>query len=172
MPGLAFPPVGRLGLASPPSPVLCSATTATRPSRWPLLPLGHRYLVCSFCSCPRLRSSSLPLRNPCVNARPAWSPGTPFPGCRQGNKWLSQVPRLPLCLHAPLFDPGGVLNTRPYAFRTAAFHPFDGVGFPAHCSRLSTVHDYTNFEAQSRGLLSRSPWLRTPVTGLTRRVRY
>jgi len=33
MPGLAFPPVGRLGLTSPPSPVLCSAKTALCPSR-------------------------------------------------------------------------------------------------------------------------------------------
>ena len=52
MPGLAFPPVGRLGLTSPPSAVLCSATTAICPSRWPVLPLGHRYLVCSLGSCP------------------------------------------------------------------------------------------------------------------------
>src|SRR5262249_54739737 len=29
----AFPPVGRLGLTSPPSSVLCAATTATSPSR-------------------------------------------------------------------------------------------------------------------------------------------
>src|SRR5499426_1428741 len=29
MPGVAFPPVGPLGLSSPPSPVLCSAKTAT-----------------------------------------------------------------------------------------------------------------------------------------------
>ena len=29
MPGVAFPPVGPLGLGSPPSPVLCSAKTAT-----------------------------------------------------------------------------------------------------------------------------------------------
>jgi hypothetical protein len=29
MPGAAFPPVGRLGLTSPPSPVLCAAKTAT-----------------------------------------------------------------------------------------------------------------------------------------------
>jgi hypothetical protein len=34
------------------------------------------------------------------------------------------------------------------------------------------VHDYTNFEAQSRGLHSRSPWPRTAVTGFARRVRY
>lgn len=33
MPGFAFPPVGRLGLTSPPSSVLCSTKTATRPSR-------------------------------------------------------------------------------------------------------------------------------------------
>ena len=29
MPGVAFPPVGPLGLSSPPSPVLCSAKTST-----------------------------------------------------------------------------------------------------------------------------------------------
>jgi hypothetical protein len=52
MPGLAFPPVGRLGLTSPPSQVLRSATTATCPSCWPVLPLGHQYLVCSVSSCP------------------------------------------------------------------------------------------------------------------------
>ena len=33
MPGVAFPPVGRLGLASPPSSVLCSTKTALCPSR-------------------------------------------------------------------------------------------------------------------------------------------
>lgn len=33
MPSFAFPPAGPLGLRSPPSSVLCSATTATRPSQ-------------------------------------------------------------------------------------------------------------------------------------------
>ena len=33
LPDVAFPPVGRLGLTSPPSAVLCDATTATCPSR-------------------------------------------------------------------------------------------------------------------------------------------
>ena len=36
-PDVAFPPVGRLGLSSPPSTVLCDATTATCPSRGPSL---------------------------------------------------------------------------------------------------------------------------------------
>ena len=47
-----------MGLTSPPSLVLCSATTANCPSRFPLLSLVHRYLGCSLCSCPRLRASS------------------------------------------------------------------------------------------------------------------
>src|SRR2546426_7371331 len=33
MPGVAFPPVGRLGLTSPPSSVLCFTKTAPCPSR-------------------------------------------------------------------------------------------------------------------------------------------
>jgi hypothetical protein len=78
-----------------------------------------------------LSSSALPLSNDCVNARPAWSPGTPLPAYLQGNKWLSQVPRLPLCLHAPLFDPGGVRSTRLVVLRTAASHLHESVGFPA-----------------------------------------
>jgi hypothetical protein len=41
-----------LGLTSPPSQVLCSATTAICPSQWSMLPLDHRYLVCSLSSCP------------------------------------------------------------------------------------------------------------------------
>jgi len=49
--------------------------------------------------------------------------------------------------------------------RTSAFTPKKNW-------RLSNVHNYTNFGAQSRGLFSCSPWLRTPITGLTRRVRY
>ena len=47
IPGLAFPPVGRLGLTSPPSLVLRSATTATRPSRCPLL-VARPPIPCSF----------------------------------------------------------------------------------------------------------------------------
>jgi hypothetical protein len=173
MPGLAFPPVGRLGLASPPSPVLCSATTTPCPSRWPLRPLGHRYLFVP--SVRVLSSSSLALRNPCVNARPAWSPGTPLPGCRQGNKWLSQVPRLPLCLHAPLFDPGGVLSTRLVALRTAAFHLIDGVGFPA--IQLTVILLSTTIQISGLNYAAcffAPPGFRRPLPAAqrTRRVRY
>src|SRR4030095_16392779 len=39
------------------------------------------------------------------------SVGTPTPDITQGDHWLSQVPESPLCMHAPLSDPGGVLDT-------------------------------------------------------------
>jgi hypothetical protein len=54
-----------------------------------------------------------------------------MPDFTQGDSWLSQVPESPLCLHAPLSDPGGVLNTRLVASRTAAFRPLETVGFPS-----------------------------------------
>ena len=133
MPGVACPPVGPVGLGSPLSPVLCAAQTATLPIS------GH-------CAC-RSRPDPLPalVRSWCpiwapdqVKApRPRqgfWSPGPPSPGCRQGDKWLSQVPELPLCMHAPLLDPGGVLVARLCALRTAAFRPLETVGFPLSTS--------------------------------------
>ena len=52
----------------------------------------------------------------------------PHSGIAQGDTWLSQVPELPLWMHALLLDPGGVLTARPYAFRTAAFRPVEAVG--------------------------------------------
>ncbi len=39
------------------------------------------------------------------------------------------MPQSPLCMHALLSDPGGVLGTRHVAPRTAAFRPLETVGF-------------------------------------------
>jgi hypothetical protein len=58
------------------------------------------------------------------------SAGSPDRQLLQGDRWLSQVPELPLWRHAPLSDPGGVLGTRHVASRTAAFRPLETVGFP------------------------------------------
>ena len=78
----------------------------------------HRRLVCEAdASSPRRASSPLV--------------GTPTPAFTQGNHWLSPVPESPLWIHAPLSDPGGVLNTRLGASRTAAFRPLHTVGFPS-----------------------------------------
>src|SRR6266849_2342905 len=59
-----------------------------------------------------------------------WSPGPPLRECAQGDRWLSHVPELPLCMHAPLSDPGGVLRTRHTAPRIAAFRRLHTVGVP------------------------------------------
>jgi hypothetical protein len=59
-----------------------------------------------------------------------WSPGPPLRASRQGARGLSHVPACPLCRHAPLSDPGGVLRTRRNAPRTAAFQRMQPVGYP------------------------------------------
>ena len=128
MPGVAFPLVGRLGLTSPPSPVLCV----------PLCPVSGRFAC-------RSRPSTLPaavafvvsLTGSWSGRSPHTTPGLlvarpPMPGTEQGDRWLSQVPELPPCMHAPLLDPGGVLVTRQSAPRTTAFRPLETVGFPLH----------------------------------------
>ena len=63
----------------------------------------------------------------------------PTPGIWQGDRWLSQVPELPLWLHAPLSDPGGVLDTCPSVSKTAAFRPLETVGFPLSTSLRVTL---------------------------------
>ena len=125
---VAFPPVGRLGLTSPRSPVLCDATTTIWPSRGPSLcrsfpdPLRASLSLCS----PRRARSLVEAPS---KRQGLWSPGPPVRDVRQGARGLSQVPELPLCSHAPLSDPGGALGTRHSAPRTAAFQSLHTVGF-------------------------------------------
>jgi hypothetical protein len=84
----------------PASNTFCPTSPSLRWVAWVSLPHPHRYyarlqlplvrlgVLCSrsftdtlFVPSVRvLSSSSLTLRNPCANAWPAWSPGTPFPG--------------------------------------------------------------------------------------------
>src|SRR5712692_8309278 len=127
MPGVAFPPVGPLGLGSPPSQVRCAAKT-------PSLPVSGR---CARRSLPdTLRASVAFVVSHLVSwfgGSPQATPGpgvarSPSPGMSQGARWFSQVPTSPLCMHALLSDPGGVLGTRPIAPRTAAFRPLETVG--------------------------------------------
>jgi hypothetical protein len=131
MPGLAFPPVGRLGLASPPSPVLCSATTATRPSRWPLLPLGLTFvsslafkLVAAqeplrqrpACLVSRYAISGLPTRKQVALPSSQATPLSACPALRP--RWCPE--------HSPLSHSGLLLS----ACMTAS-------AFPLYNSRLS-----------------------------------
>src|SRR6266446_565009 len=121
--------MGPVGLGSPPSPVLCDATTA-------ILSLSGRFACRSLpdtwrASVVRGVPSGLGTSGKAPRSHQGfWSPGPPFRVCRQGDRWLSQVPEFPLWRHAPLSDPGGVLGTCHDAPRTAAFQRMQTVGFP------------------------------------------
>ena len=129
MPGVAFPLVGPVGLGSPPSLVLCSAKTAT-------LPISGRFARRSLPDpSPASVRSWCPLRARALVEAPRprqglWSPGPLIREYAQGDRWLSQVPELPLWRHAPFSDPGGVPHTRQNASGTAAFRCVQTVGFP------------------------------------------
>ena len=136
MPGVAFPPVGSVGDGSPPSSVLCSAKTAIRPVSGRFarrsLPDTLRASARSCCPCwARGRVEALRPR------QGLGSPGPPGRVCRPGDRWLSQVPELPLWRYAPLSDPGGVPPARLGADRTAAFRCLHIVGFRTGCPILS-----------------------------------
>ena len=98
-----------------------------------VLPALPRYLVSRLLLCiPFLRKARV--KGGRFLATPGVFPSTvgpPQPDCTPGDHWLSHVPESPLCLHAPLSDPGGVLHTRLVASRTAAFRPLHAVGFPS-----------------------------------------
>jgi hypothetical protein len=94
MPGVAFPPVGPVGLSSPPSQVLCSAQTALARLRTLRLSLAPPYLAC-FCAFVVSLWGSWSGRNPQTTPGP-WVTRSPHLGVWQGDTWLSHVPELPL----------------------------------------------------------------------------
>jgi len=168
LPDGAFPPVGRLGLTSPLSSVLCAATTATSPSQGASLVARHPDTLPAsmVCGVPE----GLVTRGKLQATPGLLVTRSPNPGMQQGDRWLSQVPELPLWTHAPLLDPGGVLHTCHSAYRTVAFRPLETVGFPLdyRLRDILFVHDYTHFGAQSRGLRPRYTRLRTAPYGEAR----
>ena len=165
MPGVAFPPVGPVGLGSPPSPVLCSAQTAR------LSVAGH--FACR--SRPVTLSASVRSCSPLwahgrvEAARPRqglWSPG-PQSGMltrRQVALPSSQVTPVNACpalrprwcpRHSPLRAQDCCLPATGNRRRSPRS---DLEGYPA-------VHDSTHFGAQSHGLRPRYTRLRTPPCG-------
>ena len=134
MPGFTFPSVGPSGSGSPPSrPSHCFGLRYYDPLRLPLLRLGSLRLALDprYLACSRFRSLRLPGGGALpASAWPLLYTGWPFP-VSAARRWRSsRVPRLPLCAHAPLVDPGGVLSTRHSVSRTHAFRRVQNVGFP------------------------------------------
>ena len=90
----------------------------------------------------------------------------------QGDKWLSRVPTPTLWMHALVSDPGGDLNTCHSVSNSAAFQFPETVGF--HFQLHGSYHKTTGmiYRGSIQSLHSWSIWLRTPVTGFTRRFHY
>ena len=150
---------------------LCSATTTICSSRCPPLSLGHRYLACPVCSCPVSGSSTL--RNSCADAWPAWSPGTPFPALLTRKHLVLPSSQATLLNSCPALRPRWSPQHLPYRTQDCCLPlQLTTSAFPLSCLRLSTVHNYTIFEALSHGLFSCSPRLQTSVTGFTCEVHY
>jgi hypothetical protein len=168
MPGFAFPPVGPVGLASPPSPVLCSAKTA-------LLPVSGRFArrslpdtlpasVRSWCPHRLVIRSKLPDR-----AR-AFGRPVPHSGIMTRRQVALPSSRVTPVNACPALRPRWCPGRSPWraldcclpVLGNRRLSPRLGVeGYPA-------VHNYTYFGAPSRGLHPRSIQLRTPIAGFAR----
>jgi hypothetical protein len=164
----AFPPVGRLGLTSPPSSVLCAATTAA-------LPVSGSFTCRSF---PDPLPASV-VRGVPFGLMVEWKPpnharafGHPVPHSGNMRKETGGSPKFPsypygcmprsqtpvvsstLAIPRPGLLPSG-------ACKPSAFPSIPPEGYPR-------VHDYTHFGAQSRGLRPRYARLRTAPYGEAR----
>jgi hypothetical protein len=157
LPDVAFPSVGRLGLTSPRSTVVCDATTATCPSR----------------------SSSLVARSPIPCVLPhvcgvpcglvsGWKPreharafGHPVPQSGHNVKETDGSPKFPSspCADMPRSQ------TPVVSWALAITHP--GL-LPSSHWTPSASHHVTLFGAQSRGLPARYTRLRTAPCGEAR----
>ena len=153
----AFPPVGRLGLTSPPSPVLCAATTA-------ILPISGSFTCRSF---PDTLPASVVRGVPYGLVATRKRQGTPGPVVTR-----SPIPGIVVkeTGGSPTFprSPSGDMprSQTPVVSCVLAI-PHPGL-LPSSACKPSANHDYTHFGAQSRGLSSRYTRLHTAPYGEAR----
>ena len=158
LPDVAFPPVGRLGLTSPRSAVVCDATTATSPSRGPSL-VARSPIPCLLPSFVVSQTGSWPGGSP-RSRQGLWSPGPPL---RVSGKETYGSPTFPSspCADMPRSQ------TPVVSCALAKAHP--GL-LPSSHWKPSASHDSTHFGAPSRGLSPRYTRLRTAPYGEARGV--
>jgi len=166
LPDGAFPPVGRLGLTSPPSLVLCAATTATSPSR------GASLVARLPDTLPASVVRGFP--NGLVTRRkPLTTPGplvtrSPTPGMgsrRQVALPRSRVTPMAAC---PALRPRWCPRHSPYRVQDCCLPALANRRLSPRLRDILFVHDYTHFGAQSRGLRPRYTRLRTAPYGEAR----
>ena len=168
LPDGACPPVGRLGLTSPPSPVLCAATTAT-------LPVSGSFACRSF---PHTLPASVVRGTPYGLVARRMLQGTPGPlvtrsptpglwSRRQVALPSSRVPPLKTC---PALRPRWCPAHSPYRTQDCCLPALANRRLSPlhHVEDYPTAHDYTHVGAPSRGLPSRDARLRTDPCGEAR----
>ena len=162
MPGVVFPPVGPVGLGSPPALVLCSAKTAPCPSQ--VASLVAR--VPDTLSAPCVRGVRFRLvarwKLPC-HAR-AFGLPVPHSGYvtrRQVALPSSRATPMDTC---PTLRPRWCPEHLPWRTRDCCLPATGNRRRSPHYSLegYPTVHDYTHFGAPSRGLHPRYTRLRPP----------
>src|SRR5207249_7143802 len=119
---VAFPPVGRLGLTSPPSSVLCAATTATLPfsGRFACRSLP-RYLAC-FHRFVVSRQGSRPGRKPPDHAR-AFGHPVPHSGYATRRQLALPSSRVPPMNACPALRPRWCPAHSPYSTQDCCLPP-------------------------------------------------
>ncbi len=128
MPGVAFPPVGPLGLGSPPSPVLCAATT-------PSLPISGRFARRALPdTVPASLRSWCPTRARGLMEAPRsrqglWSPGPPIRALCTETGGSPTFPSYPSEDLPRSQTPVGSCVLACLARRTVAFRCLQTVGF-------------------------------------------
>jgi hypothetical protein len=173
MPGVACPPGGRLGLASPPTPVLGAAKTAT-------LAVAGR---CAGRSLPNTLPASsrawCPARARGLVEAPPTTPGllvtrSPTPGIFTRRPVALPSSRVTPVRTCPALSPRWCPQLLPFRVWDCGL-PTTGNRRRSPPDRLEgypAVHDDTHFGAPSRGLQARSLQLRTPMAGCARGGRY
>jgi hypothetical protein len=168
MPGVAFPPVGPVGLSSPPSSVLCSAKTATCPSRVASL------VARSPIPCPLLCVRGVPDGLVIWSKSPDHARAFGHPVPHSGSLTRRQV-ALPSSRATPV---NACPALRPRWCPAYSPSRTQDCCLPATGNRRRSslyclesypvVHDYTLFGARSRGLHPHSIQLRTSIAGCAR----
>jgi hypothetical protein len=167
MPGVAFPPVGPVGLSSPPSQVLCSAKTASLPLS------GHfacraRPIPCLFLSV-RGVPHGLVIWSKLPNHARAFGHPVPHSGSvtRQMALPSSRATPVKTC---PALRPRWCPAYSPSRTQDCCL-PATGNRRRSSLYCLESypvVHDYTLFGTRSRGLHPHSIQLRTSIAGCAR----
>ena len=168
MPGVAFPPVGPVGLRSPPSSVLCSLRLPSCPSR--VASLVARFPIPGLLPSVRgVPEGLVPWWKPPRHARTFGHPVSPSGMVARRQVALPRSRATPMAA-CPALRPRWCPRHLPWRVQDCCLPATGNRRLSPHYTLegYPSVHDYTHFGAPSRGLPSRYTRLRTAPYGEAR----